>query len=83
MIKYRITGKTCQGKPFEETCTFELIRPKDSNHYGTGCYMRVKMSLSGPQLEDVRYARTTDLDELACRFIKGWYGDNAEEVTKV
>lgn len=44
--------------------------------------MTVDMSLSGRQLLDVRYERTTDVDILADRFIRNWYGDNAREITK-
>ena len=77
-----VKGTTCDGDPFEEQLEFHLIPPADGEpHYGTGCYMRVKMSLSGVQLEDVRYAKTTDIEILANRFIKGWYGENAKEVT--
>ena len=79
----RVKGITCEGEPFVENLEFTLIPPETgSRYYGTGYYMRVKMSISGVQLEDVRYARTTDIEILADRFIKGWYGDNAREVIK-
>lgn len=78
-----VKGTTSDGDPFEEELKFSLIPPRDGEaHYGTGCYMRVEMSNSGPQFEDVRYARTTDIEILADRFIKGWYGTNAKEVIK-
>lgn len=35
-----------------------------------------------PQLEDVRYAKTTDIEILVDRWIAGWYGKNAEDVWK-
>lgn len=77
-----VKGVTCEGEPFEEQLEFHLIPPANGEpYYGTGYYMRVKMSLSGVQLEDVRYAKTTDIEILANRFIKGWYGENAKEVT--
>ena len=76
-----VKGTTCDNEPFAEDLEFTMLPPSDSNHYGTGYYMRVKMSLSGPQLEDVRYAGTTDIKELANRFIRGWYGSNAHEIT--
>lgn len=77
-----VTGTTCDGEPFTEECKFHLIPPAGKSYYGTGYYMRVEMSLSGKQLEDVRYAKTTDIEILADRFIKGWYGDNAKEIVK-
>lgn len=70
------------GEAFSEDLVFTMIPPADDFHYGTGYYMTVKMSISGTQLIDVRYERTTDVEILADRFIKSWYGDNAEEVVK-
>lgn len=78
----KITGKTCEGEDFTEECKFHLIPPASKNHYGTGYYMKVEMSISGTQLEDVRYAKTTDVEILADRFIRGWYGDNAKDIVK-
>lgn len=78
-----VKGVTCEGHEFTEELEFQLHHPKDGEiYYGTGCYMVVKMSMSGKQLEDVRYARTTDIEILADRFIKGWYGDNAKDIRK-
>lgn len=78
-----VSGKTCEGKDFTEELTFKMLPPKEGEaHYGTGYYMRVEMSISGPQLLDVRYERTTDVEILADRFIRNWYGDNAREITK-
>lgn len=76
-----VKGFTCEGKPFTEELDFQLIPPANGEcYYGTGCYMRIKMSLGRPQLEDVRYAKTTDIEILADRFIQGWYGPNARDV---
>lgn len=78
-----VSGKTCEGKDFTEELTFKMLPPKEGEaHYGTGYYMTVDMSLSGRQLLDVRYERTTDVEILADCFIRNWYGDNAREITK-
>ena len=79
-LKAIIKGTTCQGKPFEEEVTFTLILPKNDDHYGTGCYMKANGD-HWDQYIDVRYEKTKDIEELAKRFIKGYYGKNAEEVT--
>ena len=78
----KVRGKTCEGEEFEEELKFHLMKPESKIHYGTGYYMGVEMSLSGRQLEDVRYAKTTDIEILADRFIRGWYGENDKEITK-
>ena len=76
-----VKGFTCEGEPFTEELDFQLIPPENGYFfYGTGYYMRVTMSLSGVQYEDVRYAKTTDIEILADRFIQGWYGPNARDV---
>lgn len=78
-----VSGKTCEGEEFTEELTFKMLPPKEGEaHYGTGYYMTVDMSLSGRQLLDVWYERTTDVEILADRFIRTWYGDNAREITK-
>ena len=74
-------------RPFKEELTFILLPPKDSNHYGTGYYMRVIVKDSDGKTEnkhlvDVRYERTTDVEILADRWIKNWYGNNAKSVSK-
>lgn len=76
-----VKGITCEGEPFTEHLEFTLVPPSDSNHYGTGYYMTVKTP-AGTQLIDVRYERTTDIEILADRWIKNWYGQNAREVCK-
>lgn len=82
-MKAIVKGTTCEGIPFTEELEFELLPPAEGkSYYGTGYYMRVKMSLGRPQLEDVRYARTTNIEILADSFIKSWYGSNAEKVQK-
>lgn len=82
-MKATVKGKTCDGEAFTEELLFTMIPPADgSSYYGTGYYMRVKMSISGTQIIDVRYERTTDVEILADRFIKNWYGSNAEDVSK-
>ena len=81
-LEATVSGKTSEGEEFTEELTFKMLPPKDSNHYGTGYYMAVEMSLSGHQLIDARYERTTDVEILADRFIRTWYGDNTREITK-
>ena len=77
-----VSGKTCGGEDFTEELEFKMIPPEEgSSHYGTGYYMTVEMSLSGHQILDVRYERTTDIVLLAELFIRSWYGDNAKAVT--
>lgn len=76
-----VSGITCEGQPFIEELLFTMLPPKDSNHYGTGYYMTVKTPTQ-THLIDVRYERTTDVEILADRWIKNWYGENAQEVTK-
>ena len=81
----KVSGTTCEGEKFTERLTFHLIPPDEGQaHYGTGYYMRVtgKGLPWGRQLEDVRYAKTTDIEILADRWIAGWYGKNAEDVIK-
>lgn len=72
---------------------FELQRPEpDEKHYGTGCYMAVIVNGSKEDIEnidlnndnthyiDVRYERTTDLKELAKRWVDGYYGDKVQNL---
>ena len=80
-----IKGHDCQGKEFESNLEFKIIRPKDDEpHYGTGCYMTVEhLSSDDPaptEYVDVRYEKTTNIRILAERWIKNYYGKNAEEV---
>lgn len=78
-----VSGKTCEGEDFTEELKFTMLPPdKGTAYYGTGYYMSVDMSLSGHQLIDVRYERTTDVEILADRVIRNWYGDNAREIAK-
>lgn len=79
-MKATVSGTNCIGEAFTTTCEFKLIRPEDS-HYGTGYYMTVKMP-NDTHLVDVRYERTTDIETLADRWIKGYFGKNAKEVVK-
>lgn len=86
-IHARVTGTNCDNEPFEEIVDFHLIRPKDGNHYGTGCYLSVRQNTKAyprPVVStcDVRYARTTDVEILADRWIADYYGPNAHEVSK-
>lgn len=76
-----IKGTTCEGEPFTEDLLFTMVPPENSQHYGTGYYMTVKTPTQ-THLIDVRYERTTDVEILADRWIKNWYGANAKEVTK-
>jgi DNA-binding transcriptional regulator YiaG len=76
-----VSGTNCEGNPFSLTCEFTLIPPKDSNHYGTGYYMRVEAP-GIRDLLDVRYERTTDISVLADRWIRDYFGKNAKEVVK-
>lgn len=81
VMKATVSGTTCEGKPFTEPLVFTMVPPSDSNHYGTGYYMTVKTPAQ-THLIDVRYERTTDVEILADRWIKNWYGKNAQEVIK-
>lgn len=81
-MKAIVSGTNCEGEEFTVTCEFEMIPPTDSNHYGTGYYMMVKMP-GDKHYVDVRYERTTDIEVLADRWIKNWFGKNAKEVFKV
>lgn len=76
-----VKGTTCEGEPFTESLTFTLVPPTDSKHYGTGYYMTVKTSTQ-TLLIDVRYERTTDIEILADRWIKSYYGENAQDIIK-
>ena len=76
-----VNGTTCEGEPFTESLTFTLVPPTDNKHYGTGYYMTVKTSTQ-TLLIDVRYERTTDIEILADRWIKGYYGENAQDIIK-
>lgn len=81
-MKAIVSGTTCDGEAFTETCDFTMIPPTDSNHYGTGYYMMV-LRPGDKHYVDVRYERTTDIEVLADRWIKNWYGKNAEKVVKI
>ena len=81
-MKAIVSGTNCSGKAFTVTCDFTMIPPADSNHYGTGYYMMVLMP-GDKHYVDVRYERTTDIEVLADRWIKNWFGKNAEKVVKV
>lgn len=76
-----VSGTTCSGEAFTQNCTFTMIPPADSNHYGTGYYMMVKWP-GNKEYVDVRYERTTDIEVLADRWIKDYFGKNAKEVVK-
>lgn len=81
-MKATVTGVNCAGNDFTEDLVFTMIPPKKGEcHYGTGYYMTVKTS-GQTLLFDVRYERTTDIEILADRWIKNWYGANAREVVK-
>ena len=84
-MKATIKGKDLNFKPFTQELEFELVPPKKgTSYYGTGCYMVVKFGERpiDHELIDVRYERTTDIEILADRWIKGYYGMNAQEVIK-
>ena len=76
-----VKGTTCEGEPFTESLTLTLVPPTDNKHYGTGYYMTVKTSTQ-TLLIDVRYERTTDIEILADRWIKSYYGENAQDIIK-
>ena len=81
-ILMKISGTTCEGEPFKVVAEFTLIPPKEGEpHYGTGCYMTVKLP-GDKHLVDVRYEKTTDLEVLANRWIQGYFGKNAHKVTR-
>lgn len=75
-----VKGRTERGKQFMVNIEFEIIKPKKGDsYYGNGCYMIVNVG-ENEYIIDTRYAGTNDVKELAIRWIKGWYGDNAKEV---
>ena len=80
-LKATVSGVTCDGENFVEEILFEMLPPKNSNCYGTGYYMSVKMKGQSLYI-DVRYEKTTDVEILADRWIKSYFGNNAKEVTK-
>ena len=81
-MKYTISGFTCENEAFTETVEFTLIPPQENEpHYGTGYYMTVKTPTQ-KHFIDVRYERTTDIETLADRWVKNWYGDNATQIIK-
>lgn len=80
-MKATIKGTTCEGEAFTENLEFTMIPPDNNIHYGTGYYMSVKEE-KRRELIDVRYERTTDIEILADRYIKSYYGENAHKVTK-
>lgn len=80
-MKATVSGFNCSNEAFTEDLVFTLLPPDTPDHYGTGYYMVVKTP-SDEHLVDVRYERTTDVSELADRWIQGWYGKNAREVKK-
>ena len=82
-----VKGTTCDNEPFVANVQFTMIPPKDGEaHYGTGYYMAVEessdVSPKHKEYVDVRYERTTDIEILADKWIKNWYGKNAKEVIK-
>lgn len=80
-MKATVVGVNCDGEPFTENLVFAMIPPKEGEcHYGTGYYMTVKTPFH-THLVDVRYERTTDVEILADRWMKGWYGANAHKIT--
>lgn len=77
----KVTG-VADGDAFTEDLEFTLIPPDESkSYYGTGYYMRVKTPYE-VKLIDVRYERITDIEILADRWMKNWYGDNAKDISK-
>ena len=82
-MKATVSGFNCEGKPFSGVYEFEMIPPKDGNHYGTGYYMMVRnREDKWRDLLDVRYERTTDIEVLADIWIKSFFGKNARKVVK-
>lgn len=80
-LKATVSGVSCDGENFVEEILFEMIPPKNNNCYGTGYYMSVRMKEQRLYI-DVRYEKTTDVEILADRWIKSYFGNNAKEVTK-
>lgn len=80
-----VSGKNCEGKNFQDFLIFTLLPPKETEYYGTGCYMRVEQS--NPEFKekyfvDARYEQTKDIEVLADRWIINFYGENAEKIKK-
>lgn len=86
-MRATVKGTDCEGNRFVEELEFNMLPPKDNNYYGTGYYMNVKRYTNyypKPMVElcDVRYEKTTDIEILADRYIKNYYGKNAEDIEK-
>lgn len=81
-MKATVKGRTEEGENFVTPIEFKILRPDEKKeYYGNGCYMRVKLPHES-KLIDIRYLGVTDIEILADRWIKSWFGDNAEEVEK-
>lgn len=73
---------TVDGKEVVEELEFTVIPPdKSKDYYGTGCYMTVKTPYD-VKLIDVRYEVDTDVEILADRWMKNWYGDRATNIKR-
>lgn len=78
-MKATVIGES-EGKPFEEELIFTMLPPDEKeSYYGTGYYMHIKAP-HDVKLIDVRYERSTDVETLADRWIKDWYGPNAKDI---
>lgn len=79
-MRFVVSGIDCEGKRFSEALLFTMVPPEEGvPHYGTGYYMTVKTPFQ-THLIDVRYERTTDVKELALRWIRNNYGVNAHDI---
>lgn len=82
-----VKGHACDGREFEDTLKFVMCPPKEGEkYYGTGYYMVVEQRSNEYPMQkhcvDVRYECTTDVEILADRWIKNFYGKNAEDIRK-
>lgn len=76
-----VAGTDCQGEKFEMEMTFELLPPENSNHYGNGYYMRIKMP-GAVEIADCRYDEL-NIDTLSDNWIVGYFGKNAENINEL
>lgn len=68
-------------RDFKHNLKFRLFPPEEgSEYYGTGCYMGVLIdnNTDNEQCIDVRYEKTTNIEELAKRWVNGYYGDRVK-----
>lgn len=71
------------NKPFEEEITFKLV-PTSAQPYGNKLAMIVERpKWNETKGVDVRYARTSDINELAKMWLDDFFGDYVQSYMKI